>query len=328
MKAVVMRETGGPEVLELREVETPAPGPEEIQVRVRATALNRADLLQRRGKYPPPPGTREDIPGLEFAGEVSAVGARVTEWKIGDRVMGLLPGEGYAEYIVTHERLALAIPKALSFAQAAAIPEAFLTAFDAVNLQLGLRPGETLLIHAAGSGVGTAARQLAAAIGARVIGTTRSAEKARRLESMGYERCIDTSSEDFAEVVRRELGGADAVLDLVGGSLFAGSIKALKPRGRIIVVGLVGGIKSEIDLAAVLGKRLTIMGTVLRSRPIEEKIALTQAFRREALPLFDNCMLAPIVDATYPMAEASRAHAQMENNANIGKIVLEVGEQG
>ena len=324
MRAIVIAHPGGPEALELRDVLAPEPGPGEILVRVRAVGLNRADILQRKGHYPAPPGVPADIPGLEYTGEVAALGEGVTRWKPGDRVMGLVAGGACAEFLVAHEDTAISPPAAWPYAEAAAVPEAFLTAYDAIIRQLGLTSGETVLIHAVSSGVGTAAVQLAHAWGARTFGTSRSAEKLARAAPLGLDVAIDTSREDFAEVVRRETGGrgVDVVLDLVGGPALEGNLKSLALRGRMIIVGLTAGRTAQLDMGLVLNKRLTIVGTALRSRSLEEKAALTRDFEREVVPLFAAGRLRPVLDRSFPMAELAEAHRVMEANAHFGKLVL------
>lgn len=327
MKAVVITRPGGPEVLELREIATPQPAAGEILVRVRAAGVNRADVLQRMGQYPPPAGAIADVPGMEFAGEVAALGMGSSGWKAGDRVMGLVPAGGYAEYVAVHEAVALRMPAAWSFAQAAAVPEAFITAHDALFRQMRLRAGERVLIHAVGSGVGTAALQLAKAFGARTFGTSRSAEKLELARALGLEVGIDSSREDFAQVVRQRTGGGgvDVVLDLVGGPVLAGSLQALARGGRMIVVGLTGGRTAPIDLGIVLSKRLTIVGTVLRARTLEEKIAVTSHFMRDVQPLFEGGIVKPVVARSLPLADAAEAHRLLESNAVFGKLVLDCG---
>lgn len=324
MRAIVIARPGGPEVLELRQVPDPTPGPNEILVRVHAAGVNRADLLQRRGSYPAPPGAPSDIPGLEYAGEVAALGSGTSRWQVGDRVMGLVGGGGYAELVVAHQATALTIPAALSFEQAGAVPEAFITAHDALVRQMRMKAGERVLIHAVGSGVGTAALQLVLALGATPIGTSRSAAKLARARELGLEVAIDTTAGDVAEAVRRETGGAgvDLVLDLVGGSLLPTSLAALAPGGRLILVGLTAGRRAEVDLGLILNRRLTVVGTTLRSRPLEEKIAVTADFARDVLPLLAAGRVRPIVDRALPAAQAPEAHRLLEADATFGKLVL------
>ncbi|MBX6365285.1 MAG: NAD(P)H-quinone oxidoreductase [Gemmatimonadetes bacterium] len=324
MRAIVITRPGGPEVLEERTVADPEPGPGQVRVRVQAAGVNRADLLQRRGAYPAPAGWPADIPGLEYAGAVDRTGPGADRWSPGDRVMGLVGGGAYAEYVVVDERAVVAVPEALSAEEAAAVPEAFVTAHDALFTQLDLRAGETLLIHAVGSGVGTAALQLAKAAGATVLGTQRSAWKLERARTLGLDVAIPGGADDFADAVVRETGGrgVDAILDLVGGAYLPGNIRCLAPRGRLIVVGLVAGRRAELDLDRVLTRRLHILGTVLRSRSEGEKIEATRAFADAVLPLLESRVVRPIVDTIYPMPEASEAHRAMEENRNFGKLVL------
>jgi NADPH2:quinone reductase len=326
MRAVVITAPGGPDMLAVRELPTPEPGTCEIRIRVHAAGVNRADLLQRRGLYPAPPGSPQEVPGLEVAGVVDAVGPGVREWRPGARAMALVGGGGYAEYVVVHEREACPIPAGLTFEEAAAIPEAFVTAHDALVTRAGLTAGERCLVHAVGSGVGTAALQLAKAAGATVFGTSRTAAKLERAAALGLDVGIDTRREDFADVVERRTDGrgVHVVLDLVGAPYLAGNLRALAPRGRMVVVGLPGGGRGEIDLGVVLRKRLTIVGTALRTRPLEEKIAAVQRFREQVLPLLEAGRLRPVVDAAWPLEDAAEAHRRMEQNLNFGKIVLRV----
>jgi NADPH:quinone reductase len=272
MKAIVITGTGGPEVLKIREIPTPEPRGDQVRVRVRACGLNRADLLQARGMYPAPAGAPADIPGLEYAGEIDAIGPDVVgPLKPGDRVFGIVGGGGQAEFVLTHERMAVTIPLNLDFVQGAAIPEAFITAHDALLTQGRLAPGESVLIHAAASGVGTAAVQVAHAMGCQVLGTTRTASKLERLKALGLDVGIDTSRDSFAEIALSETQGrgVNVVIDLVGASVLAGNLAALVTRGRLILVGLLGGTDGPLDLSRMLHKRITIVGTTLRARPIE-----------------------------------------------------------
>lgn len=324
MKALVITRPGGPEVLEMMDRPVPQPGPGEIRVRVHASALNRADLLQRRGSYPAPPGAPADIPGLEYAGEVDAVGEGAGLWAVGNRVMGIVGGGGHAEYVVVHEREAIRIPQNLSWEEAAAIPEAFLTSYDALFRQLDLTMGERVLILAVGSGVGTAAVQLAGAAGATVIGTSRSPGKLKRAAELGMEIGVDTSREDLAEAVNQATygSGVHAVMDLVGGPLLEASLRVVALRGRVVVVGTTGGSKVEVDLGLLLRRRIHLFGTVLRSRPLEEKIALAREFSGAVLPLISSARIRPVVDSTFPFSQVARAHERMEDNGSFGKIVL------
>jgi NADPH2:quinone reductase len=326
MKAVLFDGKGGPEIVRFADTTDPAPARGEVLVRVRAAALNRADLLQRRGLYPPPPGTREDIPGLELAGEVAAVGAGVTAWKAGDRVMAIASGEAQAELAVAHERMLVRIPDALSFEDAAAIPEACVTSHDALFTIGALRPGWPVLIHAVGSGVATAALQIAKAAGATVIGTSRTADKLERARALGLDHGILVAKDDarFAEEVRRITGkrGCPLVLDFVGAPYAAENLAALAAGGRVVVIGTMGGPKAQLDLGLLMRARGAIVGTVLRPRPIEEKIAATQAFAKDVLPLVASGAVKPVVDAVLPAARAREAHERMERNESFGKLVL------
>lgn len=323
MRAMVLVEGRG---LELRtDVPTPEPGAGQVRVRVRATAVNRADLLQRAGAYPAPADAPADILGLEYAGEVDAIGPEVREVKVGAQVLGLVGGGSYAEYVVVPERALAPMPAGMSFEDAAAIPEAFLTAYDAMVSQAGLGAGMTVLVHAAASGVGTAAVQIAKAIGARVIATARSAEKLQLVSELGADVTIHVQDATFSErVLALAPGGVDVVLELVGGGYLAEDLRALAPLGRIVVVGLVGGRSAELDLGLLLRKRARVLGTVLRARPLEEKIAVHQLLRQRLVPLFERGELAPVVDQVLDLAEADRAHQRMQQNQGIGKLVLRV----
>ena len=318
VRAVVIARPGGPEVLELREVPTPEPGVEQVRVRVRATALNRADLLQRLGQYPAPPGVPADIPGLEVAGEIDALGPSATRFKLGERVFGLVGGGGYAEHVVLHERTLARIPERLDWVQAAAVPEAFITAHDALFRLGGLRPGGRVLIHAAGSGVGLAAVQLAAAVHAVSFGTSRTPGKLSRALELGLTHAV--APEGF----ERAAAGVEVVIDLVGGPYLARNLEALAPCGRLVVVGLLGGRKEPLDLGLVLQKRLTIVGTALRSRPLEEKIAVTRVFEAEVVPLLAAGVVRAVVDRVFPIEDVRAAQELMQSNASFGKIVLTV----
>jgi NADPH2:quinone reductase len=328
MRAVVITRPGGPEVLEVQTVARPTPGLHEVLIRVRASALNRADLLQREGRYPAPPGWPAEIPGMEVAGEVATCGPGVSLWKEGDRVFGIVGGGGNAEYITTHERTLAAVPANLSWTDAAAVPEAFITAHDALVTQAKVRPSERVLIHAVGSGVGLAALQLARAAGALPLGNARTAEKVNRARSLGLEEgiVVGDSPNDIPRHVMSVTGGtgAEIVLDLVGGPYFAASIAAAAPQGRIILIGTMGGREAAVPLGVILGKRLTVRGTVLRARPLEEKIAATRAFAAQVVPLLLRDVVRPVVDKVFPMGEIAAAHRHLESNATFGKVVVEV----
>lgn len=323
MRAVVVPEFGGPEVLRIASLPEPAPGAGEVVVRVVASGVNRADLLQRRGLYPSPPGESE-VPGLEFAGTVEAVGSGASRWRPGQRVMGIVAGGGYAERVVVHETVAVAVPTGMGAREAGAIPEVYMTAYDAVFRQGGLEAGETLLVHAVGSGVGTAALQLARRAGARVVGTSRTPAKLERATEMGLALGLDGDG-DWQRAVKDATGGrgADVILDLVGGPYLARNQAALAPRGRHVVVGVPGGARTEIDLRLLMVRRARMMGTVLRARPVEEKAALARAFEKDVLPGFDDGSLKPVVDRIFPAEEVADAHRRMEANRNFGKIVLD-----
>jgi len=324
MRAIVVQSPGGPEQLLLRDVPSPSPSRGEVRVRIRATAVNRADLLQRMGLYPAPPGSPADIPGLELAGEVAALGEGVSELAMGDRVFGIVGGGSYAEEIVVHARALAKMPAGMSFTDAAAIPEAFLTAYDAMVLRAGLTAGETVLVHAVGSGVGTAAVQIARAIGARSIGTARTPDKLERARALGMDEGIVPAEGRFSqEVLNKTAGrGFDVALELVGGAYVGEDIACAAPRARIVVVGTMAGSRVEVDLATLMRKRLDMHGTVLRARPLEEKIAAAQALGRNLVPLFERGALKPVVDRTLPLADAPAAHAALQANEGFGKIVL------
>lgn len=338
MKAVRIEAPGGPEALELADVPDPEPGPDEVLVEVRAAALNRADLLQRQGAYPAPPGAPADVPGLEFAGVVAGAGERagaVAEAagapavRPGDRVMGLLGGGGYAERVTTPADLLLPVPEGLTFAEAAAVPEVFLTAWDALVRQAGLGAGHAVLIHSAGGGVGTAALQIADLAGASPVVGTASAGKLEGLSERGLplDVAVDYREESFREVVAdvTDGRGVDVILDTVGADYWEDNVASLAELGRLVLVGLLGGGRVEADLGALLRKRARVMGTVLRSRSRAEKAALTAEVRRRLMPLFRDGTLRPVVDRTFPLEEAAAAHRRMEENRNLGKIVLDVG---
>ncbi|MFM8554342.1 MAG: NAD(P)H-quinone oxidoreductase [Acidimicrobiales bacterium] len=325
MRAVVLTEHGGPEVLVIREVPDPVPGPEEVLVRVHATALNRADLLQRMGMYPNPFPSEAEIPGLEFAGTVEACGPRVSMWRPGDAVMGIVSGGAYAEKLVVHERQSLAVPAGMHLSQAAAIPEVFITAWDALVLQGGLTAGRWAMVHAGASGVGTAAIQICHAIGARVI-VTCSEGKVEACRELGADVVVDYGSEDFVQAALAATGGAgvDVILDVIGGDYVERNVASLAVKGRIIQVGVMAGKPVPFNVGALLGKRASITGTVLRARPTEEKIAVSRRFAAEMLPLFDDGTLKPVIDCQYRLGDIATAHELMASNANVGKIVVVV----
>ncbi|HEX6587807.1 MAG TPA: NAD(P)H-quinone oxidoreductase [Longimicrobiales bacterium] len=329
MKVVVIDSFGGPEVLRVADRPAPEPGAREVLVRVAAAGVNRADLLQRRGHYPAPPGVAADVPGLEFAGVVDATGDGVTRWRVGDRVMGLLGGGAYAELVVAHEDEIVRVPEGMALVDAGAVPEAFITAHDALFTRLGVRARERVLIHAVGSGVGTAALQLALAAGARVIGTSRTADKLERARCLGLDAGIHGGAHWPDDVMEATgTAGVDAIVDLVGAAYFDGNLRVLAPLGRIVLVGTPSGVKAELDLGRVMRTRATIVGTVLRARAHAEKVDATRAFERDVMPLLASGRVRPIVDRVFPLARAADAHRYVEANASFGKVVLTTGFGG
>ena len=332
VKAVIISVFGGPEVLELRQVPDPRPSRGEVLIRVGATAVNRADLLQRQGSYPAPADAPADIPGLEFAGLVEAVGDGVAPANLacGDRVFGLCGGGAYAEKIAGPARTVVKMPDGMSFTEGAAIPEAFITAWDALVTQGRLAAGETVLIHAAGSGVGTAAIQITRAVGARAIGTARTAAKLEQARALGLDHAIvvgaGSRAPGFAQAVMAATDGrgADVVLDLVGGDYLAEDLSCVATCGRVLLVGLLAGARAELDLRLMLHRRTQITGTVLRARPLEEKIAAVQGLGRHLVPLLARGTLRPVVDRVLPLASAAEAHEYVASNVGFGKVVLRV----
>ncbi|HET9547251.1 MAG TPA: NAD(P)H-quinone oxidoreductase [Desertimonas sp.] len=328
MRAVVLTEYGGPEVLRVADVADPVPGPDEILVNVEHTAINRADVLQRRGRYADPRQPLVEIPGLEYAGTVAVCGSRVSEWHVGDAVMGIESGGCYAELLVTHSRQAMAVPRGLDRREAAAVPEVFLTAWDAVVVQGGLTSGRWALVHAGASGVGTAAIQIAKAIGAH-IAVTCSAGKMHRCLELGADIVVERSPSDWLGALRESLvghgvDGVDVVLDVVGGEEVARNLSAVRQRGTIVQVGLLGGGAAEVDVGALLAKRVHWVGTVLRSRPLEEKISVSRRFATEVLPLFTAGRLRPVIDRRFALADVAEAHRVMEADANVGKLLIDI----
>lgn len=328
MKAAWIASFGGPEVLEIRDTARPQPGREDVLVRVHASALNRADLLQRQGKYPPPAGYPAEIPGIEFAGEIAETGSAVRRWKTGQRVFGLIGGGAHAEYIATHQDLVAEVPENLDWPSAAAIPEAFITAHDALWIQAGLRPGETVLINAVGSGVGLAAVQLVRAIQAVPYGTSRTASKLDQAKEYGLEDGLlvrDKFDDLLAAMEQITRGrGVNVMLDLVGGPYVKAGQKLLAVKGRMILVGTVGGGGYELESRYVMSKRLEIRGTVLRARSLEEKIRATQTFAAEVVPLLANGVLRPVIDSTFALEDIADAHRRLESNQTTGKVVIEI----
>ncbi len=324
MRAIVLEEHGGPEVLTPAEVPDPVPGPEEVLVDVAATAVNRADLLQRMGLYPGPPAEHE-IPGLELAGTVAAVGERVQMWKAGDAVMGVVGGGAYAERAAVHERQLMAVPERVGLPDAGGLPEVFITAYDALVIQGGLGPGGWALVHAGASGVGTAATQICRLLGARVV-VTCSAGKVGACRDLGADVVVDYGSEDFVDAVREATGGTgvDVVLDVIGGDYVARNIRSSRVGGRIVQVGVMGGGKAEVPVGEMLPKRVSLTGTVLRARPLEEKIAITRRCAHDMGPAFESGALVPVIDRRMSLWDVAEAHEYVASNANVGKVLLEL----
>lgn len=325
MRAVYIKEFGGPEVLEVREVpDPPKPSGSKVLVRVHAAALNRADLLQRKGFYPAPEGYSTQIPGLEFAGEVVEVGSDVTTWKPGDRVMAITAGEAQADLVSVDESLLMKVPGHLSYTDAAAIPEAFITAHDSIFTLGELKADQTLLIHAVASGVGIAAMQLAKQIGANVIGTSRTADKLSRISALGLDHAIATTNASFAAEVQQitEGKGADVILDLVGASYFKENLASISLKGSLILVGLTGGSTAEFDLRLALQKRARVIGTVLRSRSVAEKGEATRAFVESSMLFIASGEIVPVVEKIFPLADIRDGHRYLESNKSFGKVIL------
>ena len=327
MKAVVITAPGRPDVLDVREVPAPdVQNPDFIRVKVHAAGVNRADILQRRGLYPAPPGYPQDIPGLEFAGEVEALGSNVTQWKTGQRVFGITGGGAQAEYVVVPASSVAEIPPNLDWPEAGAVPEVFVTAHDALFTRANLQPGENVLVHAAGSGVGLAAIQLARACGAKVFGTSRTSEKLERAKPFGLSGSF-TIGNDLLDLVPTlktwsEGRGVDVVVELVGAPYLEANLQALAQKGRIVLVGMTGGSRVTLDLLAVMQKRATLVGTVLRARSDEEKGMAVSLFAKQVVPLLKSGEVKPVIDRVYKLEDVREAHQRMEANENFGKIVL------
>jgi len=327
MKAVTITKHGGVEGLEIREVESLAqPTADRVLVRVRAAGVNRADVLQRLGHYPAPPGYPQDIPGLEFAGEVADVGELTSLWEKGQRVFGITAGGAQAEFVVVPENHLAEVPSNLDWAEAAAVPEVFITAHDALFTRAKLQIGETVLVHAAGSGVGTAAIQLARAASARVFGTSRTFEKLERAREYGLHNSVvvNQDTEAFAAATREwTIGrGVNVIIDLVGSAYLDANLSALAQKGRLVLVGTTSGANATLHFATVMRKRLTIVGTVLRARSAEEKASATRLFAEQVVPLLAEGIVRPVVDRVYKLDEVRKAHLRMESNESFGKIVL------
>lgn len=326
MPVIEVASPGGPEQLRPGRRSVPEPGEGEVLIRVIAAGVNRPDIMQRQGFYAPPPGVT-DIPGLEVAGEIVAVGPKVSGLAVRDRVTALLAGGGYAGYAVAAAALCLAVPGDFSMIEAAALPETVFTVWSNVFERGACKPGDTLLVHGGTSGIGTIAIQLGAALGARVFATAGSREKARACEKLGAVRGIDYKTEDFVEVVQRETGGAgaDVILDMVSGPYVARNMAAAAMFGRIVTIAALGGVRAQVDVAVIMHKRLTLTGSTLRSRPLEQKAAIAAAVRHSVWPLLSAGRVRPVIHATFPLAEAAEAHRLMETSTHIGKIMLSVG---
>jgi len=323
MMAIQVEGGKGPaEALRLAVRTRPEPGPGEILIRVLAAGVNRADLMQRRGHYPPPPGA-SDIIGMEVAGEVAALGPGAGRWRLGDKVTALMAGGGYAEYAAVDARHALPVPAGLDFVQAACLPETVFTVWSNVFEIGALQPGETLLLHGATSGIGVTAIQLAKALGAKVIASSRGAEKAARAEALGADLSIDSTTQDWVQAVK-DAGGADVALEMVGGDQVAKDLSVMKPLGRVVMIAFPAGAKGEIDFNTILRRRLTLTGSTLRARDADEKARLAAQVEAHAWPLVASGALRPVIDAVFPLAEAGQAHARLEAGDHVGKVILTV----
>ena len=328
MRAAVIASLGAPGVIELHDRPTPTPAHDEVLVRVMASALNRADLLQRAGRYAAPPGWPVDIPGLEFAGVVAACGASVKRWREGDRVFGLVGGGAHAEFLVAHERAVAKVPQSVSWLQAGALPEACITAHDAIVSQANFRAGESVLIHAAGSGVGLVAIQLVRALGGTAFATARGASKVEAALAAGASQAmVVTNVADVAPTVMQWTNGrgVDIVLDLVGGDYLAASVASLAMRGRVMCVGSLAGRATQLDLGVLMTRRASVTGTVLRTRPLEERIAATQRFEREVVPWLASGAITTAIDSAFSIDQINDAHARLETNNTVGKVVIRIG---
>lgn len=326
MRVVEITAPGGPEVLKGATRALPKPGAGEVLVRVQASGVNRPDVMQRQGRYPPPPGA-SDLPGMEIAGEVVALGPDVSDVRVGDKITSLLPGGGYAEYAIAAAPLCLPVPKGMSMVEAAAIPETFMTVWTNLFERGRMKSGDTVLIHGGTSGIGTAAIQLAAAFGAKALfATAGSADKARACEKLGATRGIDYKNEDFVAVIKADTQGygIDVTLDMVAGSYVQRNLDIAAMEGRVVTISMLGGSRAEINLATVLPKRLTLTGSTLRARTVAQKAEVAQGILKNVWPLFESGRVKPVIFETFPLAEASEAHRLMESSRHIGKIVLTV----
>ena len=326
MKAVTIPKFGGPEVLEIQELPDPVPSAGEVLVRVRATALNRADIMQRMGRYPAPPGSSQLVPGMEYAGEIVALGTDVAGWRTGERVCGIVAAGGHAELVTAHASTLARVPESLSWEQAGAIPEAFITAHDALVTQGTVAAGERVMVHAVGSGVGLAVVQVARTLGAPVFGTARTPDKLERAREYGMDAGVVAGADlDAVTAAAREWAGGqgvDVIIDLVGGAYVPAGIAALRLKGRLVVVGLVAGREATVSLGEILSKRLTIRGTALRSRTTAEKAEATRLFARDVLPHLASGAIRPVIDRVLPLARIREAHEAMARDETFGKIVL------
>jgi NADPH2:quinone reductase len=325
MTAIAIPKPGGPEVLKSETRTMPKPGPTEVLVRVAAAGVNRPDVMQRMGMYPPPPGA-PDIPGLEIAGEVVALGDKVTRLRTGDKVCALVPGGGYAEYCVADEAIALPVPKGLSMIEAAALPETFFTVWHNMMERGALKAGETVLIHGGTSGIGTTAIMIAKAFGAKVVTTAGSPEKCEACKKLGADVAINYKTEDFVTATKAATGGrgADLIIDIIGGNYVDRNFEAAALEGRIVQVSVQQGTQANVDMRRLMQKRLTHTGSTLRPRPVAEKAAIARGLLAKIWPLIEAGKIKPVIDSTFPLADAPKAHARMESSAHIGKIVLTV----
>lgn len=323
MTVIAISEPGGPDVLTPQKAPVPEPGSGEYLVKIAAAGVNRPDVLQRTGVYPPPPGASE-IPGLEVSGEIAAAGPDTSRFSVGDRICALVSGGGYAEYCIAEEPAMLPVPKGLSMEEAAAVPETFFTVWHNVFERGALREGEWFLVHGGSSGIGTTAIQLANAFGAHVLATAGTAEKCTACEKLGAKRAINYRDEDFVSVVKEASGrhGADVILDMVGGSYIERNFSATAPDGRIVQIAFLGGPKAEVNFTRLMLKRLTLTGSTLRARPIEVKGGIARALEEKVWPLIEDGTVKPVMDQTFPLEKAADAHARMESSAHIGKIAL------
>ncbi len=326
MRAIEISKSGGPDVLRLATRPVPTVGAEDILIKIVAAGVNRPDALQRAGAYAPPPDA-SDLPGLECSGEVVAIGSGVSRWSIGDQVCALLPGGGYAEYAITHQDHALRVPVGLSMIEAAALCETFFTVWTNVFERGCLEAGETFLVHGGTSGIGTTAIQLATAMGARVFATAGSDKKCAKCLDLGAEVAINYNEEDYVEIVKNATNGrgVDLILDMVGGPYIARNIRALALEGRLAMIAFLGGPKAEINFAQIMMKRITVTGSTLRPRSIQDKAVIADALREVVWPLIEAGQIAPVMDSSFPLADAADAHRRIESAGHIGKIVLDVG---